>query len=74
MQTKYTSIIENGRVVTGVEVSRNSHLGSRLGVLLLTAGFGKAYEPTPDTVVVKTPDGRLHQGPEQPKAAKRVGL
>jgi hypothetical protein len=72
MQTKYTSIVENGRVVTGVEVSRNSHLGSRLGVLLLTAGFGKLYEPTPDTVVIKTPDGRLHTGPEQRRSANHA--
>ena len=72
MQTKYTSIIENGRIVTGVEVSRDSHLASRLGVLLVTAGFGSAYDPKPDTVVVKTPDGRLHKGPEQRRAAKRA--
>jgi hypothetical protein len=71
MQTKYTSIIENGRIVTGVEVSRDSHLASRLGVLLLTAGFGKLHDTRPDTVVVKTPDGQLHRGPEQRSSAKR---
>jgi hypothetical protein len=70
METKYTTIIESGRIVTGVEVSRDRHLGARLGTLLLTAGLGSAYE-TPDIVVVRTPDGQLHKGPEQRRTAKR---
>jgi len=70
MDTKYTTIIEDGRIVSGVEVSRDRHLGARLGTLLVTAGFGSTYE-TPDTVVVRTPDGQLHKGPEQRRTARR---
>ncbi|WP_315751413.1 hypothetical protein [Bradyrhizobium sp. SZCCHNS3055] len=66
MGKRYTTIEnEDGQSVTGVEVDRTSHVGSDLFALIITGGLRAFGAPTPDTVVVQTPDGRLHKSSEK---------
>jgi hypothetical protein len=63
--TKYSTIVEDGKSVTGAEVSRQDHTGTDLFSLIVTGGLAAFGDKTPDTVVVQTPNGSLHKGPEK---------
>jgi hypothetical protein len=63
--TKYSTAIVDGKPVTGEEVSRQDHTGTDLLSVIVTGGLAAFGDTTPDTVVVKTPDGSLHKGPEK---------
>jgi hypothetical protein len=65
MGTKYSTVTEEGKSVTGVEVSRQDHTGQDVFELIVTGGLRAFGDFTPDTLVVQTPDGSLHKGPER---------
>jgi hypothetical protein len=62
---KYSTVVENGKSVTGKEVDRQDHTGTDVASLILTGGLAALGDFTPDTVVVETKDGSLHKGPEK---------
>jgi hypothetical protein len=68
MKTKvptYTTITKtNGDKVTGVEIERQDHTAKDVAAVLLSGGLRALWDPTPDTVVVETPDGKLYKGPQ----------
>jgi len=60
------TITSGDKSITGNEVSRQDHTAADLLELAVTGGASVLWrEPTPDTVTVRTNDGRTHTGPEK---------
>lgn len=61
-----TTIKSEDKSITGDEVNRQDHTAADLLELAVTGGASVFWrEPSPDTVTVRTNDGKAHTGPEK---------
>ena len=62
---RFTTIVEAGETVTGIEVDREIRRGIDLLSLIVSNGLAGYADHAPDLVTVQTADSLFHTGPEK---------